>query len=459
MKQNTLGAFCALALWLACGSAQASGFATGRFTALQGHPMTSNPTALYFNPGALSLGKGKRAQLLVDMNLAMRKVDYERTKTGVEEPAGAEGANLGDASLFSPIFGGIAAGTVHFGDLSIGLGGFIPFGGTAEWDKNEDFEGNQTYPGAYDGVQRWSAIAGTLGAFYGSLGASYDIDLIGLSIGASVNLVRSVAVLTRAQSVAFNDDPSLTTEGRMNLDTAGWDVSMGVGLVQRIGDDFIRIGLSYQAPPGMGNDMELEGTVRTNFNGVVATNDVVLYQRLPDIVRLGVSLKPTQSLELRLFGDYTRWSLFDVQCLSRERRSCELNADGTQKFEDADRPVSVSQRGFQDAFSVRAGLSYWLSEDVELMGGVGWDGNAVPDGMLEPSLYDADDFEIALGGRFGLGEYLALAVSYTHLQYLSRDNTGKGEFDTFEAPSKLPPAEGKFSSWVGIINANVEAAF
>ena len=36
---------------------------------------------------------------------------------------------------------------------------------------------------------------------------------------------------------------------------------------------------------------------------------------LPDIIRLGVAYRPSSQLELRLFGSYERWSLFDNMCI------------------------------------------------------------------------------------------------------------------------------------------------
>ena len=98
-----------------------------------------------------------------------------------------------------------------------------------------------------------------------------------------------------------------------------------------------------------------------------------LTQTLPEIIRLGLRYRPVDKVELRLFADYTRWSVFDKQCIldeSVEGRSCEFanedNALDPAVIEtfggDApdDGVVGVTQhlpRYWRDAGGVRLGAS------------------------------------------------------------------------------------------------------
>src|SRR5688572_21626700 len=77
---------------------QAGGFAVSRFSGEHGHPTTSNATAVYFNPGALTLSDGTR--LLLDLNIGARRVTYDRSQqpSDVPDPPDARGANRGRAS-------------------------------------------------------------------------------------------------------------------------------------------------------------------------------------------------------------------------------------------------------------------------------------------------------------------------------------------------------------------------
>lgn len=460
MKWPIVGAL--VGALLSPASAQASGFATSRFTAQHGHPLTTNPTASYFNPAALRAGRGVR--LLADLNLALRTVNYERTNPTVQ-PEDAVGINAGETELRTPAIAGIFAGAAEFNDLTVGLGVFIPFGGTADWPDNDAFAGNNQYPGGVDGVQRFHSIAGRIGALYLTLALAYEIGDTGLSIGLSGNLIRSTAELVRAQTATFDDNPA--NEGRIHIKADGFSGSFGVGVMYEALEDVLWFGASYQAPPGMYRDMEMSGTIDSYLAGTGSRNDVVLYQQLPDVLSAGVRLRVRRDIELRLFGDFTRWSVFKDQCLALKSdvdagdavgEPCSLNEDGSV-VDGTPQPVSVSQRRFKNTGTVRAGVSYWLPSGLELFGGIGWDGNAVEDGTLDPALYDADDLEVSLGTRFQIGEHVAWAISYTHLQYLPRDTQGKGRLDQFQPPSRQPSAEGKFTSWIGILNTNIEASF
>jgi len=47
------------------------------------------------------------------------------------------------------------------------------------------------------------------------------------------------------------------------------------------------------------------------------------------VVRACASYRPTDEVELRLFGDYQRWSVLEHQCIMAEASTCDLNPDGS----------------------------------------------------------------------------------------------------------------------------------
>src|SRR5580700_8165590 len=90
---------------------------------------------------------------------------------------------------------------------------------------------------------------------------------------------------------------------------------------------------------------------------------------------------------------------------------------------------------------------------------------AEPDSTLAPDLFDADNILMAAGGRFALTETLFLTASYTQIQYLNRNNTGKSTLNTLSngTPLNLPTLEmdggGEYTQWVGVFTGNLEAMF
>ena len=160
-----------LAACVACGLATpapafASGFAAAEFGGELGNVVTTNPTALYFNPAGIALGEGTR--LYVSGVLALRRASWSHAQAASEmpEPPGAEGADSGQAR-FSNLFGAPAlAATTRLRRLALGGAFYVPFGGRVHWDRNPRFANDPSFPLAADGVQRWHIIEGAVSSLY-----------------------------------------------------------------------------------------------------------------------------------------------------------------------------------------------------------------------------------------------------------------------------------------------------
>src|SRR5882724_3732653 len=146
-----------LGLLIAPEVARASGFSVAHFASEHGHPTTSNPTALYFNPAALTLSDG--LHLFGDLSLAVRRVTYDRTRapSDAPDPPDAAGANVGRAVLVNPLVNPVLAASLKLGSLSLGAGFFTPLGGSVNWRTRPAFAGSP-YPGPVDGVTRFQSI-------------------------------------------------------------------------------------------------------------------------------------------------------------------------------------------------------------------------------------------------------------------------------------------------------------
>lgn len=456
---------CSLAVCpvVAASDALASGFATARFGGEHGHPTTDNPTALYYNPAGIAedtVGfekKDWRFKIFADGNLALRWAGWDHPASPLDEPepADAPGANSGEADLFNVVVAPAAAITFQYENFGVGFGFFVPFGGASKWDKNDKFEGDPNYAGPVDGVQRWHAIDGTLRSLYFTLGAAYDI-VDRVSIGASVNLVKSQVNTVRARNADGRN--TVETEGRSLIDVDGLTASLGLGIIGEIEPEKVWLGFSYQSQPGFGQTA-LEGTLTNDLVQTKTVDEVKLLQELPDIYRVGMRARPIKTVEIRLFGDFTNWSVFKNQCLiPATSESCEVNEDGSAA-DPEDAPTLHLARNWGSAFGFRAGGSFWVIPEVELFLGAGYDSNAVPDSTLEPALTDFHKGSMSFGSRFAAGEIFAAAISYTHIFYAPRDTTGKSVLPVLEAPSKSPDSGGVYTQTIGVINANVQLSF
>jgi long-chain fatty acid transport protein len=437
------------------GQAHASGFAAARFGGEHGNVVTTNPTASYYNPGAMAFSTG--THLYLDGTLALRHATWTHARAATDEvePAGAEGANFGKATLFNVFGGPMLGATTRLGPLALGASVSVPFGGQAHWGKNDKFAASAMFPLAEDGVQRWHATDGNVAFIYLTGGAALRLGRVGL--GISGNVIRGAVGSTQAKTPTGDGTPDLEREGRAVLDVKGWLGSFGVGGMAELVEEQLWLGASYQAQPGLGT-MQLDGTLTTIYQGGATPFPATFHQALPDITRVGLRYQPSPVVQVRLHGEFTRWSVLRTQCVGLQDRECAVDPDGAQVSPDGS-VLQNLRRKWNDTLAVRAGASHWLASGTELFAGIGLESAAAPDSTLDPGLADATNFAGALGGRFALTPTLFLAASYTHIQYLHRDNTNASQLANAMPPTRRPDGGGLYTQWIGLLNLNVEKQF
>jgi long-chain fatty acid transport protein len=480
--------------------ADASGIGTARFGGEHGHPTTENPTGIYYNPGAIALSKG--THIFVDGTIAFRGVSYTRPDSAVDpQPGGmnnisldsADGANNGTNSLFNVVGAPFIGVTSDFGtDLVYGgLSFSVPFGGGATWKKNTAFEGTE-FPGAVNGVQRWHTIDGTLRSLYITGALAFKIKAAKMTLGVSGSVIRSSIDTIRARNADGTDNlvsgmegNFVLKEGRSWLEASGWQGAFAAGVTFEPLDDRLWIGASYSSQPNVVGGMKLKGTL-TNIlaNGAKPQEtQIELTQTLPDIIRLGFRLRPIPKLEIRLYADYTRWSVFDKQCvmdIEEPDRKCNFpnpeNAiDDPENFgapppdpDPADPDVNqmevygVTQhlpRYWKDAGGVRLGVGYFFLDTLEAYVGLGYDSSAIPVQTADPSLFDMNKFSVSLGTLWQAHKRVAMGVTLTQIIYLTMDTDGENALAKYQQPTRQPDANGVYKQWLTVGNLYLDISF
>jgi long-chain fatty acid transport protein len=452
---------------------RAGGFTTARFGGENATPTADQPTAIYYNPAALALGSGTR--IYAEGLLAWRTASYTRPSGAIDNPL-AEGdlgagtppdgvaANAGKATLAnfiaSPFLG--VASDVGVPNLGVGLAMYVPFGGQSSWDENEDFEGDARFPGAVDGVQRWSTIEGELRAIYVSAAGAYRLPAAKLAFGASLSFVRQEIDTIRARTAQGTDDlvaGDTQVEGRSVIDVKGNSVAAALGVVWQPLET-LWIGASYQSQPGFGETAQ-SGTLTNKFgSGATAVTDVEVLQTLPDVIRLGGRWRARPDVEVRLSFDWQRWGVFDNQCLinaGAADASCDLMDDGSLG-PDA-RGVTVNlPRHWKDTYGVRGGGSFWVLPELELAGGLSFDTEAAPARYIDPSLMDMNKLIAHAGARYALlDDQLSLNLTLNNVFYFSREIEPRTSDAGFAPPSRVPDFAGTYE--LNVFYANLAAEY
>jgi long-subunit fatty acid transport protein len=468
MKTLRWGVLTAAAIGLALAGwsrdASAAGFAAQRIGGEQGGVIATNPTALYFNPGAMGFTGG--GGLGAYTTVALRKVTYDRPAAASDATGDAAIGNTGRASLFN-VFGGPAlGGMARIGNLVLGFGFFAPFYGRAHWDTNSALSAQDkaNFPLAVDGVQRWfpGAIDAELSVYYFTWGAAYRFGP--LSVGAAANAIYSKLVTTNASNALGNAQANSAQEWRASLNADGILGSFAAGAMLEVVPDQLYIAGSYQAQPGLGQ-FSLNGNLYLNgFKEGMNNVTVQYYETLPDVVRAGIRWRLKAPWEIRLQGDWTRWSEYVSNCLVNLGKPCVIRTDGADNTHGGP-IIQYNRREWNDTYGVHLGASYWPQYDIELFAGGWFETPAIPDATMDPGLTDANNITGAFGARFLVSSGLYLAVSYAHQQFL--DRTVAPGVSTLavknNAPVKVPTlvedGGGTYKQWIGYAQLNIEALF
>jgi long-chain fatty acid transport protein len=494
-RTTLLARFTTPCLALACAAlwatdADASGLSTARFGGEHGHVTGTNPTTIYYNPGAIALTKG--THIYIDGLMALRKVRYERPDSAVNPQIGSDevilnGANNGTGNLFNVAGAPFIGVLSDFGTEFIygGIAAYVPFGGGSRWNKNEAFRGNTEFPGAVDGVARWYAIDGNLRSFYITGSLAFKIKAAAnLTIGFSGSAIYTSFDTIRARNADGTDnlvsgsDPAnyVLKEGRSWLVASGWQAGFAAGFTVEPVKDVLWLGGSYTSQPNVVGGMSLKGTLTNIFANAAepAVTDVELTQSYPDIVRLGFRVRPIPKLELRVFADYTRWSVMDKQCVmiveedNEDTRSCEFDNTETALSDPesfgapGDGVVDVTQhlpRFWKDAGGVRLGVGYWFIPELEAYIGLGYDSSAIPVQMVDPALFDMDKVAVTAGVLWQAHKHLAIGATVGQVIYLTLDTKGRNVLNKFQPPTRQASADGVYKQWLTIGNLYLDISF
>ncbi len=441
---------------LVASAAHAAGFASAEFAGESGTVVSAGPTALYFNPAGIAYAN--QHDVFIGGVLALRGGTWSHARSANEapDPAGAESANTGTGHFLN-VFGSPAlAATMKVQSVSFGAAVYVPFGGRLKWSPNHLFVDDPNYPLAAGGVQRWTITEGGITHLYSTLGVATRWGP--LAFGITGNLIYSNVFNTQAKDFAGQGDPDTANEGRNSIDVSGVEGSVGAGVMVEAIENQLWFGASYQSRPGLSGPMKLAGTMTLSYQGAVTETPITFTHALPDILRLGARYRPSATLELRVFGDYTRWSALQAQCISMRDKPCGVTASGADATPDKT-TIQYLARNWKDTFGIRIGATYRLAPGVEVISGTGFETAATPNETLDPMLPDANNFRFALGGRVAIGATSALNVGVTGVYFLPRNNTRSSTLNNVDPPARRADGGGFYELWLALLNVGLETQF
>jgi long-chain fatty acid transport protein len=455
------------------GRAMASGFLTDQFGSDHGSAAQGNAYAVYFNPAAMA--GAASTDLTVDTVLAARSVTYNRTgPLSPSIPAGTQGSdannavytasNTGQATLFNVLGAPFIGSVLDFGGskFRLGIAGYIPFGGQVSWDKRQQYGNYPAAPGAYDGPQRWSSISTQTSSIYGTVAGAYRIEGLHLGIGASVSVIRTGVLDTRARNLDGSDDVIAANgglaEGRSYLDVNGIQIGAAAGLYWEPSPN-LHFGASYTSQPNFGT-MHLKGTFQEQpGQGAALNKSVDLLQAYPDIIRIGGAWRVVPEAEIRLDVTWQRWSQFKNQCVVATGTSCDVNANGSAATKAASSDIILNlPRNWKDTVRARLGGAYWVQPQTEVFGSFAFETSPAADKDQDPLLFDSTRLYGTLGVRYAFTPHLFGSLAYTYVYFVPVTVTDSA-FGGYSKPSNSPNENGTYSQELYVLDTALSYVF
>ena len=162
---------------------------------------------------------------------------------------------------------------------------------------------------------------------------------------------------------------------------------------------------------------------------------------LPDLLGIGVAFDLADNFTIET--DYVKmgWSSYDKLVV---------------KFEDpvAGSTSTISEKNYQDTYSIRAGVEYRYNEQFAFRAGVMRDYHAVPDKYLEPSLPEGDRTLVSFGVGYKIDNYTIDAFA----MFLNQDER-KITNSELEVSGNPYPFNGTYNAVANLFGLTVGYSF
>lgn len=434
----------ATAITTSPGLSAAAGFEVGENTprALArggtGVVSTHDPSAVYFNPALLPRVKGH--QILVSANLLSLDVNFQRDDFVYERGGQTTRHTFEPATNQTKVFPApFLAASFDIGpkDLALGVGVFGPpaFGNPCYGERRD----GECVPDATGATRGMVTEADLIVAYIGA-GAGYRFQL-GKDRDLSLGLTAALAYMNTDFSVFVEANPGAPPPWTEDPDKEAFVQAKNLtdfaptgilGLAYTSGP--MRLAASYRPPM----KWSTKGTVEVDFpeplqgfNPTLSSDVAYLETWHAGSLRLGWGLQggthpadPSQPRwDLEINGIWENWSVVDFFRL-------ELDGDIEMRGLDPDEAGNYPSqtlypfyqvKGYQDAFSLRTGLSYGINSWLSAHGGAFLETAAQSLEFTTADFISWERYSASIGATFHLPANLELTLGYAFIHSPKRE--------------------------------------
>lgn len=372
----------------------------------------NDPSAVYYNPAALSEVEGN--QLLLTGS-------YINVINSVEN-SGHETSNRRAHNFTGSFFGNYH---IPRSALTLGIGLYTPFGLMTSYAP---------------GFTRFAARETELKTYYLTPAVSWNPSKF-FSVGGGVSFIHATAVLSR--SLCFVSVPGgCGAEEKLRIADSANAYSYNAGVLMKP-TDAVKIGFSYRGRADLHFD-----NAKTKVKGVFGPAKAKANVRpipLPPVIDAGIFWQFTPSWGAEFVYEYQRWSEFN-----------DIKASFSPAL-----PPGISSfvlpRKWKNTNTLRLGSFYRLTKDWELRGGIGLEESPIPNKTLNPAIPGADLLTLNAGVGYKW-EKIFIDLGYQAVFYKTRKVTNS-ELEGAAAPFLGAPGKDKYVTFNNFVSLSLGYRF
>lgn len=173
----------------------------------------------------------------------------------------------------------------------------------------------------------------------------------------------------------------------------------------------VSFGISYRS----GIKMKLDkGTANFNVPLSLATSfpsgNFSATLPLPEVLTVGVGVKPTEKLLLTFDANIIGWSSYKSLSFDYEQN--------TSSLKDTESP-----RNYKNAYALRLGAQYKLNDKFVVRAGTNFEKTPIKDGYVTPEVPDADRINFTGGIGYKPSDRFVIDASFSYINFLKRTDT------------------------------------
>jgi long-chain fatty acid transport protein len=240
------------------------------------------------------------------------------------------------------------------------------------------------------------------------------------------------------KTVEFNSNFNTESRPRFDLDGSGAGVGLNLSLLFVSGD--WSVGAAYHSSA----NISIDGNIKTNANTGLPSDNVVTDLEVPWRFQVGVRNQTTDRLAIEFDFTRTGWSSFD-----------KLEV----KNEEYGKTIFTSTNDWNDANAYRLGLSYDVSDAIQLRAGYTHDQTPQDDDHFSPRVPDADRNLYSFGAGFKIPDGWTIDASYMLVKFEDR-KIDQPEWDAeTEEYNGTSAVNGDYRSSVSLLSLGVSKTF